>query len=75
MPPRVLLQDVLTLYFFRCSQAWTTRIDAALDFAEVPLALDYALSHGLRGVRVVLKFADPHYDVELPLVSVQTQCN
>jgi hypothetical protein len=68
MPPRVLLQDAVTLAFYRCPTTWTPCFDAALDFIDVSTALDYALGHGLKKVRVVLKFENPCQDVLLPLV-------
>ena len=68
MPPRILLQDALTLNFFRGAWAWTSSFDQALDFEDVPRALDYALSHHLTRVRVVVKFSHPGYDLELPPV-------
>lgn len=74
MPPRILLQDAMTLNFFRGAWAWTSCFDEALDFVEVPRALDYALSHGLRRVRVVLKFSNRRYDLELPPVDGMASC-
>ena len=68
MPPRVLLRDARTLNFFRGAWAWTSSFEEALDFGDVPRALDYALSHRLGRVRVVLKFSHPGYDLELPPV-------
>jgi hypothetical protein len=68
MPPRILLQDALTFNFFRGGWAWTASFDQALDFENVPRALDYALSHRLKRVRVVVKFSHPGYDLELPRV-------
>jgi hypothetical protein len=68
MPPKILLQDARTLNFFRGAWAWTSSFEEALDFGEVPRALDYALSHRLGRVRVVLKFSHRRYDLELPPV-------
>jgi hypothetical protein len=66
--PKILLQDATTHNFLRGVGAWTSSIDEALDFAEVPRALDYALSHELGSIRVVVKFSNRHDDFELPTV-------
>ena len=60
----------MTHNFLRGVGAWTSSFDDALDFAEVPRALDYALTHELARVRVVVKFSHRHDDVELPAVNV-----
>jgi len=70
MPPRILLQDEMTLNFFRGAWAWSSSFHQARDFVEVPRALDYALSHRLKRVRVVVKFSHPRYDLELPPVDL-----
>lgn len=74
MPPKVLLQDAQTLNFFRGDLAWTKSFEGAVDFVEVPCALDYAMSHGMESVRVVLKFSNRHQDLELPPVHSMASC-
>jgi hypothetical protein len=74
MPPKVLLQDALTHNFFRGALAWTKSFEGAVDFVEVPCALDYALSHKMGRVRVVLKFSNRHNDLELPPLRSMASC-
>jgi hypothetical protein len=69
MAPKILLQDATTHNFLRGVGVWTSSFDDALDFEEIPRALDYALIHELEKVRVVVKFSHRHDDVELPAVN------
>jgi hypothetical protein len=69
MAPKILLQDARTHNFLRAAGVWTPNFDDALDFAEIPRALDYALIHQLERARVVVKFSHRHDDVELPAVN------
>ena len=63
---RVLLQNVVTLDFLCWDSGWTTKREEALDFGEVIRAVDYAFSHRLDDVRVVIKFEDSRLDFSLP---------
>ena len=63
---KVLLQNAVTLNFVSKEWGWTANTDEALDFGEVVLAVDYAFSHGLWEVRVVIKFQDSRFDLPLP---------
>ncbi len=63
---KVLLQDLGTLNFISGRGDWTAEVVEAFDFGQVIHAVDFALEHGLRRVRVVIKCPDSRYDVELP---------
>ena len=67
---KVLLQDLGTLSFLADEGDWTASTAEAFDFGQVVPALDYALEHGLRDVRAVIKCSDSRYDVELPAVHI-----
>jgi hypothetical protein len=66
LPMKVVLQDVRSLKYVAGIGGWTADVGQARDFQEVPQALDYALGHRLANTRVVLKSANPSYDVVLP---------
>ena len=66
MSLRVVLQSQETLGYVAHDGGWTADVRRALDFKGVVDAMDYALSHGLCGVRAVLKCEDPQLDLTLP---------
>ena len=66
MSLRVVLQSEETLGYVAREGGWTADVRRAIDFGGVIEAMDYALSHGLRGVRTVLKCEDPQLDLPLP---------
>ncbi len=66
MSLRVVLQSEETLAYVSKDGGWTADVRRALDFWGVVEATDYALAHGLGGVRAVLKCEDPQLDVPLP---------
>ncbi len=68
MQVRVLLQNAVTLSFVGIEWGWTANADEALNFGEVVRAIDYAISHGLGEVRVVIKSEDSRFDLRLPPV-------
>ena len=63
---KVLLQNAVTLSFVGQEWGWTANADEALDFGEGVRAVDYAFSHGLWEVRVVIKSQDSRFDLPLP---------
>ena len=62
---RVLLKRAGDGNFLRDSDRWTEDSEEALDFKTTPAAMDYSQIHGLRGMRILLKFANAQYDLEL----------
>lgn len=68
---KVLLQDAATLYYFSENGNWTRDAGSAFDFLEVPLALDYALRHGLQGFSIIIAGPTARDDFKLPAVRDQ----
>ena len=62
---KVLLKRARDGNFLKDSDRWTDDSAEALDFKTTPAAMDYSQIHGLRGMRILLKFANAHYDLEL----------
>jgi hypothetical protein len=62
---RVLLKHTDTGWFLRDSERWTEHSTEALDFKTTPSAMDFSQIHGFRRMRIVIKFSNPHYDLEL----------
>ena len=52
---KILLQCVRTQNYVRAVGMWTAVPEQALEFTEVVSALDFALEHGLTGVRPVIR--------------------
>ena len=65
---KVLLQDLVSLKFLAVNGRWTNKVEDAMDFGEVTRAVNVVCTRPVGRVRVVLKFLQPSYDVELPPV-------
>ena len=72
MSLRVVLQSLETQGYVSQDGGWTGDVRRALDFKGVVNAMDYALSHSLRGVRAVLKCEDPQLDLTLPSLPAES---
>ena len=62
---KVLLKRAGDGNFLKDSNRWTGNFAEALDFKTTPAAMDYSRIHGFRGARIVLKFCEARYDLEL----------
>ena len=65
---RILLQHRRNKFYFRRLGVWTCDEEAAFDFERTSRAIDFAQSHELRDVQLLIKFADAEFDqvVEIP---------
>ena len=64
---RALIRDMTTGRFYAPGWRWTTKRAKACDFESTFQALSFAEDKGLRGVEVVLTFADFGSDVAISL--------
>ncbi|MFN3408761.1 MAG: hypothetical protein ACK45B_07190 [Limisphaerales bacterium] len=64
---KILLQQVRTQLFLKEAGSWTANPYEALDFGVSQRAIDYAASHHLKGVQIVVKFIDGQFDQVVPL--------
>ena len=65
---RILLQHRRNKFYFRRLGVWTCDEQAAFDFERTARAIDFAQSHELCDVQLLIKFADAEFDqtVEIP---------
>jgi len=65
---RILLQHRRNKFYFRRLGVWTSDEKAAFDFERTARAIDFARSHELLDVQLLIKFADAEFDqvVEIP---------
>ena len=63
---RVLLRDEKGCYY-KCDGEWTACAGSALDFKGSFKAIEFAREKGLSKAEVVLSFANPEYDISLPV--------
>ena len=65
---RILLQHRRNKFYFRRLGVWTCDEKAAFDFERTARAIDFAHSHELRDVQLLIKFVDAEFDqiVEIP---------
>ena len=65
---KVLLQDLKTKLYFRQLGSWTEDVEKARNFPNSLNAINFCNAHGLKEVRVLLKFKQERYDVALPIL-------
>ena len=65
---RILLQHRRNRFYFRRLGVWTCDEQAAFDFERTARAIDFAQSHELQDVQLLVKFVDAEFDqvVEIP---------
>ena len=59
---RILLQHVRNQLYFRRMGVWTSNPHAAFDFEHTERAIQFAFTHSLQDVQLVVKFADAECD-------------
>ena len=59
---KILLQHRQSKFFFRRTCVWTSNCEAAFDFERTSLAIEFARSHDLTQVQLMVKFVDPECD-------------
>ncbi|MDB6111715.1 MAG: hypothetical protein JWR69_3465 [Pedosphaera sp.] len=62
---KVLLQHKMSLQYLKENFDWTLSSDEAVNFGTSLRALDFCQCHNLPETQVILKFADPRYDIVL----------
>jgi hypothetical protein len=63
---KVLIQNPLTLSYFRAERKWTADPGEAWDFKDSRNAARYCAENDMLGLEIVLKFPDERYDVHMP---------
>ena len=63
---KVLIQNPLTLSYFRAERKWTADPGEAWDFKDSRNAVRFCAEHNMLDHEVVLKFPDERYDVHMP---------
>jgi len=63
---KVLIQNPLTLSYFRAERKWTADPGEAWDFKDSRNAARFCAEHDMLGHEIVLKFPDARYDVHMP---------
>ena len=64
---KILLQHQRNKLYFRRMGVWTSNPHAAFDFEHSERAIEFAHTHGLVGVQLVVKFSDPQCDQVVPM--------
>jgi hypothetical protein len=62
---KVLIQNCNSHEYYAGREAWTPEPDHALKFPSSLKAMEYMYEAGLHPAKVVLKFHEPRYDVEV----------
>jgi hypothetical protein len=63
---KVLIQNPLTLSYFRAERKWTADPGEAWDFKDSRNAVRFCAEHNMLDHEIVLKFPDERYDVHMP---------
>lgn len=66
---RILLQQKITGLYFKESGVWTANAVEAADFLSSTEAMAFCASKKISGVQLVLKFAEEHYDIVMPMLA------
>jgi hypothetical protein len=69
---RILIQQKETGLYFKDINAWTKEPGEAMDFLSSTTATDFCVTNRISGVQLVLKFAEQHYDIVLPVLAGKT---
>ena len=62
---KILLRSLMTRMFLNRSGGWSFDPGPALNFRSTAAAPDFCQNHRCGGVAIVLRFANPNYDVVL----------
>jgi hypothetical protein len=62
---KVILQERATELYFQGEGQWVKDASEAFNFGNSLEAIDYCVTRQISGVEIVLKFADPRYDIRL----------
>ena len=62
---KIVLQHKMTRLYFAADDKWSAHPDEARDFGTSLRALDFVRQLDLDEADIVLKFADPRYDIVL----------
>jgi hypothetical protein len=63
---RILLQQIETGMYFKEVGAWVRDYSEAANFGGSTEAIEFCARNQLKGVQLVLKFEEQHYDIVLP---------
>ena len=62
---KVVLQERATELYFQGEGRWVKDASQAFNFGNSLEAIDYCVARQISGVEIVLRFADPRYDIRL----------
>jgi hypothetical protein len=66
---KILLQHRRKKLYFRRLGVWTSAPHAAFDFERTAHAIDFAHTHDLGEVQLVIKFTDSEFDEVVPIAA------
>ncbi|HKS36076.1 MAG TPA: hypothetical protein VJW76_02730 [Verrucomicrobiae bacterium] len=62
---QILVQNAESSKYFKGDNEWIQSADEALDFEDVPSAIEYCRKHNLSGVQVIVRSNDGSDDLRL----------
>jgi hypothetical protein len=62
---RIILQQKDSLLYFQGPNTWIHDVNAAYNFGQVLVALEFVRKAKLANLDIVMSFGDPRYDVRL----------
>ena len=62
---KVVLQQRATELYYQGEGRWVKDASQAFNFGNSLEAIDYCVTRQISGVEIVLRFADPRYDIRL----------
>jgi hypothetical protein len=62
---KVVLQQRATELYYQGEGQWVKEASQAFNFGNSLEAIDYCATRQISGVEIVLRFADPRYDIRL----------
>ena len=69
---KVVLQQRATELYFEGEGRWVKDAGQAFNFRNSLEAIDYCVERQISGVEIVLRFADPRYDIRLAPFAAET---
>jgi hypothetical protein len=69
---RVLLQQKDNGLYFQDPDLWTADALQAKDFITSTAAIDFCVAQRFKGVQMVFKFDQQHYDIVLPVITTRS---
>ena len=70
---KVLLQSKATGLYLKSANATTASADEALDFMGSTQAAEFCAENKIRGMQIVLRFDEEHYNIVLPMLNGRSE--